>query len=307
MRESAELFERSLALAPDDGVTLAALAVSYARLAFWSIGEGELRRAQETAERATRLAPHLGESWLALGVTRQAAQDHAGAAGALAEAIRVAPKIAKAHEMLGRILGETGDLPGAIAHLERALDLDPLTIDPIPDLARISALRGDWDRADALLDGKEVLPPILGARVRIVHWRRLPFDPSWMGLPTGGPGPMPSLKDWFVDLETHGRIQPETLARFRAGLERTRGRLRILVLQVLAELYLRETPPDIDRSLDAVEEATRAGLIDLGWLDHCPLFPPLRSHPRWAPVREVIAARAAEIRAALGRGKLASS
>jgi serine/threonine-protein kinase len=301
IRESIELLERSLALAPDDGVTLAALAVSYARLGFWASGEAELRRAQEAAERATRLAPLIGESWLALGVTRQTSQDHAGAVRALAEAVRVAPKLAKAHEMLGRILGETGELEEAIRHLERAMDLDPHTIDPIPDLARLEALRGNWARADALLEGREPSPTIMGARVRLVHWRGLSMmSQSWLPqLSTYGPGPMPSLREVFVDLETTGKIAADTMARFRAGLEKTRGRLTLLVLQLLAELYLRETPPDEERSLDAIEAATRGGLIDLMWLDCCPLFPALRGHPRWAPVHEVIAARAAEIRAAL--------
>jgi serine/threonine-protein kinase len=202
--------------------------------------------------------------------------------------------------MLGRILGETGELADAIAHLERALDLDPATLDPIPDLARLSAFRGDWDRSDALLDGREGIPTMLGARVRLLHWRRLPMNPAWIPPPgSTGPGAI-SMREVSIELNRpEGKISSATMARFHEGLAKTRGRLTILVLQILAELHIRDNPPDEEKSLESIEAATRAGLIDLMWLDHCPLLSPLRRHPRWAPVREVVAARAAEIRAAL--------
>jgi hypothetical protein len=36
-------------------------------------------------------------------------------------------------------------------------------------------------------------------------------------------------------------------------------------------------------------------LVDLDWLDHCPLFDPLREHPRFVELRATVRARCEQI------------
>ncbi len=45
--------------------------------------------------------------------------------------------------------------------------------------------------------------------------------------------------------------------------------------------------------------AIDAGLIDILWMDNCPLLEPLRKDARFAPLRVEVAARAALVVAAL--------
>jgi serine/threonine-protein kinase len=52
---------------------------------------------------------------------------------------------------------------------------------------------------------------------------------------------------------------------------------------LLSELWLLLGRPE--RALEELDRASKAGLLDLLWLDHCPLLAPLRSAPEFAEVR----------------------
>ena len=54
-----------------------------------------------------------------------------------------------------------------------------------------------------------------------------------------------------------------------------------------------------DEALDAIEAADRLGLIDIAWLDRCPLFEGLRESPRFVSARRGVASRAAMVLGAL--------
>jgi hypothetical protein len=46
-------------------------------------------------------------------------------------------------------------------------------------------------------------------------------------------------------------------------------------------------------ALSAIEDAASLGLIDVVWLDHCPLFRAMRGSRRYAEARKQVAERAA--------------
>ena len=50
-----------------------------------------------------------------------------------------------------------------------------------------------------------------------------------------------------------------------------------------------------DDALTALEDAAAAKLIDIFWIDHCPLFDEIRSLPRFIAVRQIVDTRAKEI------------
>jgi hypothetical protein len=51
----------------------------------------------------------------------------------------------------------------------------------------------------------------------------------------------------------------------------------------------------VDQGLSAIEKAVDLGLLDIGWLDHCPLLQQLASSDRFQKMRERVAVRAREV------------
>jgi serine/threonine-protein kinase len=77
------------------------------------------------------------------------------------------------------------------------------------------------------------------------------------------------------------------------GLGKVTGRVRrrpIFFRQMRAEACA--YAGDRDAALTALEEAAALGLIDLVWLDRCPLFEALHPDARFAQVKTGVAARA---------------
>jgi serine/threonine-protein kinase len=75
------------------------------------------------------------------------------------------------------------------------------------------------------------------------------------------------------------------------------SRRRVYLHQVIAEGLAYEGK--LDLALLSIERACDAGLIDRNWLEHCPLFTPLRAEPRFAKIVETVSARAARVLAEL--------
>jgi hypothetical protein len=58
---------------------------------------------------------------------------------------------------------------------------------------------------------------------------------------------------------------------------------------------------DRDGALDALAAANESLLLDIGWLDRCPLLGALREDPRFALARTGVAARAELVSSELSR------
>jgi Tfp pilus assembly protein PilF len=102
------------------------------RAALLALGNG-LRRAQkpDVAVRALREAIAAGDGkptpalLSELSLAQNAAGDGAGAKASLEEALRIAPKYATAHYLLGSLLAGEGDFKGAAQHYKRCIELEP--------------------------------------------------------------------------------------------------------------------------------------------------------------------------------------
>jgi tetratricopeptide (TPR) repeat protein len=114
-------------------------------------------RAKETAETALRGCPWLGEPHLEIGTILLHSGDPVAATKSIRLAIAHSPSLAEAHEVLGRILSETGHLPDAARRLETAQALDPWSSVPLWEAVRTAALNQDMSRYLALL-GKPLTP-----------------------------------------------------------------------------------------------------------------------------------------------------
>jgi serine/threonine-protein kinase len=296
------LFDEALSFSPNDPNILSGYAIASARLmAARGDGRAQLAKAQQAAERAIALAPSLGEPWVALATVRFSACDPVGAVPALRKALHCAPSLAKAHELLGRILLEAGLVEEAVFRLDTALSLDPAELFPRWELARGRALLGDWSGAAALLDLPTDDPSSrfhkAVMRARFGLWRNRPFPIDDLPLATET---LPiQYARIYRDVLATSRLSDEQRAFLRAKAESSEpgSRLRPLFLQMYAEIlaYLGE-----DEALFPVlAGAVEAGLFDALWMQRCAVLERARSDARFAPLRARVEERAAAIVAAL--------
>lgn len=73
-------------------------------------------------------------------------------------------------------------------------------------------------------------------------------------------------------------------------------RMRVMGFQLMTETAL--ILGQFDLAVRALARAADLGLLDVTWLDGCPLFAPLIRDVRWRVVREDVAQRAARVLAA---------
>jgi serine/threonine-protein kinase len=183
--------------------------------------------------------------------------------------------------------------------------LEPSLYRAHADIARASALLGNYELADAFLEAPPIDTGDLNTywfySARMCAWRGdvaiakrmqervvasdFPLKRSIgviLGLVITGVMP----KAMYSELDTWGKVT-------------SRARRRpIFFRQLSAEMA--SIVKDAGVALDAIEAADGFGLIDVAWLDRCPLLAPFRGEARFAAVRKSAGARAAEVLAALG-------
>jgi len=305
VQTAARLLEQAVAYAPTSAPILAAHA--YASVQAWVMrGEPELLpRAREALERA--LATGHGEAYLASAQYNFNRGDLERGAVDLAKALVRAPMSAQTHELAGKILLEIEGASGARQHFETARGLDPGRAQIIEqDLARLDALERRWDEADARVAKLQADP-----------------DPSIQQI---GGITNARLHAWRHDVNTLMQRQEEILARvtttagqvFRfvgaiqkhGGIDRpayeklikqphnpdTPVRQLLIRMQVFCELALVFNEREL--ALDALERAVELGLMDVAWIDGCPLIEKIVNHHRYPELRRRIAARAERVLAA---------
>ncbi len=293
------LFEQALARAPDDPGLLSGYAMARARrLNYAPPGTDDAASVFAAADRALAAAPSQGEPWLARATALHITSDWAGAVTALRAALTRAPGLLPAHALLGNIQLEIGAAEEGVFRLETALSLDPTLGQARWELARGQALLGRWDRTDVLLslpvDRPEDNAGRRMGRARTNLWRGARrHDPAGddheiVRFSVGA----------YVDALEAGIVRPERLAELERHMaDRMSGaRMRPLALQMATEICAATGHPS------ALEYATRAvdeGLMDLTWLDRCPVLAPLREDPAFAALRARLVERVAPVRAAL--------
>jgi TolB-like protein/Flp pilus assembly protein TadD len=125
-------FERAAALSPGYAPAHAGLADCYAVLANPELGWlpplEAMPRAKAAAERALALDPALGEGHASLGFVRLWFDwDATGAEQAFSHALALHPAHASARQWRAALLATVGRVEEALAELDRALELDPLS------------------------------------------------------------------------------------------------------------------------------------------------------------------------------------
>lgn len=142
-------FERARTLTPDNPAPYVALAMAWMQSGRTERAVELLRRQVATSREA--IVPYM----LGIALVRSGV-DPADAGGAEAirafeAAARLDPGLAGARGELGKILLKRGDVQGAIAQLEKAVELDPDNVAPAYSLAQAYRRVGRVDRAQELL------------------------------------------------------------------------------------------------------------------------------------------------------------
>jgi len=290
------LFEQAEALAPGDPMILSGKALAMARGAFFT-GAG-VNEAFTAAEQAVAAAPNLGEARLALGSALLQKGEWALAVRQLRTAVVRAPGLSDAHSAVGRVLMEVGDLDEAELRLEAAMALDPRTPLACEARVRCHGLRGDWAHADELL---ESTPP---AKREIAYWTIRARMLLWKRDAAAAAIALEQLlaragtiliARLLLEIVVFRRLPTaledrRVLDPARAGSSRRKMFFLHLEAETLA--YLDDDTAPV---LASVTQLVDNGLLDICWMDGCPLLAPTRSEAGFSPLRAIVKQRADKI------------
>lgn len=213
---------------------------------------------------------------------------------------------APAHEVAGKILIEIHAESEGRYHLETAIGLDPGRANVISgELGRLDALQGQWGAADArcrrLVGDPDPSVAQLGAALeaRLASWRQ--DRPAMVAAAARFAQRIEHTADmlaFFRHTVATGQLDRALWNQLDQRIARPGRPLRMQVmgLQLMAETALALGSHDL--ALRALARATELGLIDITWLDGCPLFSPLTIDLRWRVIRDDVAERAARVLAA---------
>ena len=300
-----ELLERCLDLAPGFKPAIAAHAIA-CLFAWFSPDAGEVdweSKARHAVERALTEAPELAESHFASAKHAVQHGDFRTAARSLSRALKIAPTYAEAHDYLGRLQCEAGRAEQGIDHIRLAIDLDPTLVAGYFDIGRYYALRGNWKEFDDTVAEFQQKAPAdstasLLLELRMAGWRRdeariraciehlkiVDNDRANRAL-------------WYLARGLQHDDITDELIEF-LGVARDDGpklnpRLVTVMFQMSAEVLAFQE--NYDRSMTFVTRAADEVLVDIDWIDRCPLLTPLRERPEFAAARQKVKARAEAI------------
>lgn len=295
-------FEACLALAPRFEPALAHLALACVRAYFVPQEQADepdwAALAEQAVARAEAGAPELVDTMLASAMLHAHAGRYRDAVLALRRAIDRAPTFAAAHEYLGRLQLEAGQPELGIRHLDLAATLDPQLIFALPEIARYHALRGNLDGYEQELgryvQSKSNNVALLLLRVRVWSWQRDPerLRPHLEALLSS------SVQTFSIGEFSKLLIDSPSAETIAARVERIlrmapNPRFAALLCQLGAEISGFHAHDAL--TLRFVEQAAAGVLVDLDWLDRCPLLDRVRGRPAFEAARQLVLARAAAI------------
>jgi eukaryotic-like serine/threonine-protein kinase len=312
--QAATLLEQAVEYAPTSAPILAASA--YAHVQQW-VMQGEpalLAPAQAALERG--LATGHGEAYLASAQYQFNRGDFERGAMDLSRALVRAPMSAQSHELAAKILVEVEGTGPARKYYETARGLDPGRAHVIDsDLARLDALDRQWEAADERVNRLAADPDPSINQLSLILKGRLSV---WRGDPNvirqNGRQFLSRMSTnagvihrFVTEVETAGDITDSMwTAMMGVAVDPQRPLRQYLVrLQIFTELAL--SLDQRDKAFEALSRAADLGLMDITWMDHCPLMEKIVEYPHFQPLRRRVAERATRVLAAFRNPSGASS
>ncbi len=297
---SVTLLERALELAPHFAPALASYAMAVVRC--WFIPGIDPSRdwetlAKESVARALAEAPDHAETHQASALVSMQLGRLPEAARSLCRAIEFAPTYAGAHQSLGSLLIEAGRTQAGLKHLRLATQLDPSPQLALTAIARHHALEGEWEAFDAASRELSAVGfvgyPFLAARA--ATWRGdLETVRRTIAGEANTAAPFVRVA-MLYGRAVLGEADPQDLP---AILEATAQgpmspRFRALVAQCVCEI--RAARGDVEGAEEKLREAVAFELVDLAWLERCPVLAPLRDRSAWREALPIVRERAERI------------
>ncbi|MEZ4311733.1 MAG: protein kinase [Polyangiaceae bacterium] len=297
-------FERCLELSPGLAPAIAGLAVAHQRAWFQSVsGPGEPdweRLGEESCGRALELAANLSDSHLAAGIGAVQRRDYVAAARALRRALELSPHSPDANEYLGVLQCEAGRASEGIRRLRLADSLDPTLALTLLFIARDHALHGRFDACDAALDELdrrrgEVVGPSRLFRARAMAWRgdaeglrrlagdaKIPTPATFVGVP-------------LYAATALGDIDAETAKRHFSVVLSSTDNLRRLTLSMQLMTEAHAAAGHTEAAMFHLLRAATGALVDVEWMERCPVLADLRRIPIFEQARHKVRERAQAI------------
>jgi len=150
LKKAIEFFERALKTDEEYAMAYTGLADSYAIMAFleFMAPHNAYPKAREAAEKALLLDPQLAEAHTSLGLIKfQYDWDWDGAERELQEAISINPSYAPAHHFYADYLKAMGRFDEALVEIEKAQELDPLSLAISTGVGHVLYLSQQYDEA----------------------------------------------------------------------------------------------------------------------------------------------------------------
>ena len=150
LRKSIDCYQRAVEQEPGFALAHAALADSWTLLGFFGLlpPDEAMPKAKEAALKALAIDPSLAEAHSALAsVLKVYDRDCAAAEREYREALRLNPNYAQAHRGYSTFLAATGRPAEAMAEMEHAHDLDPLSLVVSMEMAWNLYMAREYDRA----------------------------------------------------------------------------------------------------------------------------------------------------------------
>ncbi len=301
MGECVAMFEEILVGRDGDPKLLAGYALALAR--YWFFGNNESAdKARAAAEQALRAAPNSGESYLAVAVVKFQDADLPGAMVAVRQALKRAPTLAEAHDLMGRMLIESGPIAEGLRSIAIAMDIDPSLLRLKVDQARLYELQGQHKLCDQVLAAAIKNPlsvAYTGAlRMRICLWRRdrvlaqslIDSDDETLKL-------FPQMRQVIQGVANGEQVDLVKIIESMPLSRTSSQRGQTLFHQLSAEWYC--FMGQYDKAMRSLSPAVDNGLLDLVWLDNCPLLKPMANDPHFQAMRRIVEGRAKRVQAAL--------
>ncbi len=302
VRGSVELLEQALLRAPNDPTILSGYASALARMSFFS-GENAVL-AKQAAERALAAAPHLAEAHLAMAHSLLQLGDVPGSMRSVRQAIARAPALAEAYGLLGMILSETGPIDEAIRVLETAYSLDPAAPSVARNLSRTLLLKGDWDGAANMMEQARVIEG------DFAYFAILARHGMWFGREDITKETIERLRGIEITTPIQAAIHdtlvlgksPFDCVMFQESMANREGGWRRMAYFRQVELELASYVGDDVRAISALVPCAQSGLIDMLWMDGCPMLDRYRSTPEFQAARAFVDERVSRALEAMRAG-----
>ena len=306
-RQGVDMLREAHRRLPDDARIAGTYALSVARILTSERdreGIAAAHLARELAERTLEKDPAQAEARVALGFLHVNDGEGAAAATQMRRALSVAPNAVEALDGIGRMLVEAGRIDLGMATLRRALAIDPLMSHPKQSMARTYALLGERARArEELLPmpeepGDFVAHTLLLGRFALWFGERGAADELAHGL-TMAKDLTPYARDRLEGLLHFAKVTamtPELCAMVDAALPVVHAFApRRLAFHAQLRTEIKLSGGATEAGLNDLHAADSNGLLDLFWLDRCPLFDGLRENASFRRVRQNTAARAERV------------